>query len=399
MEEPPTRRSRSRPLSINSSRVLWACVLLGVGIALHATKAGRSWSTECYSSNTCDGLTFAVVGELLNSGRSPYSTDARIEHTIRSRLRQTPPFDLPFQYPPNSLPLFGLRSLVRPELAAYLWSGLTTLGFTIALTALFLRRRTTSRDHPVSALLLLALCANGLVAFNGLLTQTGAFVGALVAVFYLYESSRPSVAGLSLGVLAIKPHYAFPILLVALARGQGRVVVGALVGFAATSLASLLFYGGGHWLAFLSTLATPNPTTPFMINWMGVLWRLHPETQVSTLTAIGLWLASLSGLTLLLNAGRRTPSAEGQVTAVLSCSLLLGPNAHPYDMLVLAPGLLQAATPRHSVLIASIVLCGTWLGLPPGMRWMLSVGALFSGVYALRFAGSTLRSDEARSAV
>jgi len=130
-----------------------------------------------------------------------------------------------------------------------------------------------------------------------------------------------------------------------------------------------------------------------MINWTGVLQRLLPGTQVSTIAAIGLWLASLLVLTFLLNAKRRTLNAEVQVTAVLTCSLLLGPNAHPYDMLLLAPGLLQAATPRHSDLIAFIVLCVPWLGLPPGMRWVLSIAALLSAVYALRFAGSTPHAD------
>ena len=82
--------------------------LAGAALAIGFADRSRSWDTTCYEVNICDSLTFTVVAELLNEGRTPYSEATRREHISRTRLHgESPPFDLPFQYSPNALPLDG----------------------------------------------------------------------------------------------------------------------------------------------------------------------------------------------------------------------------------------------------------------------------------------------------
>ena len=88
-------------------------VLLGTTWAGVSATRSDSWNTACYEANVCDGLTFVVVAELLEAGLTPYDAQVKNDHVSTTRFQgNAVPFDLPFQYPPNSLPIFAARSWV-----------------------------------------------------------------------------------------------------------------------------------------------------------------------------------------------------------------------------------------------------------------------------------------------
>ena len=71
---------------------------------------------------------------------------------------------------------------------------------------------------------MLGVTMSGVVAQNAELGQNGLLAAALVLGIVFLWGPRPLMAGALLGVLAFKPQYAFPILLIAMFQRQWRVV-------------------------------------------------------------------------------------------------------------------------------------------------------------------------------
>ena len=136
--------SKSLVLIVGVTLVLAGTVWAG----FHATRS-VSWSPQCYALNICDSLTFRVVAELLEAGGNPYDEVERRAHVSTTRLAgAAAPFDLPFQYPPNALPLFALRAWASPRTAHIVFSIVTT-GVVLLLTLLLVRRDLSDRGATV----------------------------------------------------------------------------------------------------------------------------------------------------------------------------------------------------------------------------------------------------------
>ena len=217
--------------------------LVSVGTVWAGFYATRSvsWGSQCYALNICDSLTFRVVAELLDAGGNPYDEVERRDHVSTTRLAgAAAPFDLPFQYPPNALPLFGSRAWAAPRTAHIVFSIVTTIVF--LLLALLLVSRDVA-DPVAAAVLLGGVALSAIVAFNAQLGQTGAQAGALVVGAVLLWRQAPVAAGALLGILAFKPQYAVPLTLVAVLRGDRRFLLGAVSSLAALCVVSGVMYG------------------------------------------------------------------------------------------------------------------------------------------------------------
>ena len=168
----PSER-RPRPAQLGLILILFGLVWAGVYDAQSA-----SWDPRCYALNVCDSLTFRVAAELLEAERSPYDEAARRSHVSSSRLDgASVPFDLPFQYPPNALPLIALRGFWSPRVAHLVHGIVTTLLF--FASALLLIRRDVA-EPETAGFLLGGLIFSGAATFNVQLGQTGALAAALV---------------------------------------------------------------------------------------------------------------------------------------------------------------------------------------------------------------------------
>ena len=348
-------------------------VLSIVGAAWAAGLADRSgsWDTTCYEDNICDSLTFTVAGELLREGVTPYQEQTRRDHISRTRLSgSSPPFDLPFQYPPNALPLFALRTLSSPRVVHVGTVLLTTL---VGLLLFWRLVYTRLADDLAAVLLMAGVSLSAVVAFNAQLGQTGLLAAALVLGIVLWWRSGPVVAGVLLGALTFKPQYAAPIMLLATIQREWRIVLGAAGTFGLLTLASGILFGFGQWALFLDSVNEPNWTLPSMVNWMGLAWRVAPASQ-PLIQQVALPVFALAGLALgaVLWAVRERTSLEGQLSVAIAWMVLASPNTHPYDMLVLAPALVYVS--RQSVSwgagVGPFSFLVTWLTLPHPFRWM-----------------------------
>ena len=74
--------------------------------AFYIAATSNSYGADSFTTNTSDALVFRSEAELLWMGQSPYDADLQQRYISRTRLGGgTPPYTLPFAYPPNALPL------------------------------------------------------------------------------------------------------------------------------------------------------------------------------------------------------------------------------------------------------------------------------------------------------
>ena len=357
-------RRRKSVLSLASTLLAIAGSIWALQIALESS----SWQPACYQENICDGLTFAVAGELLNDGQTPYLERVRRDHIARTR-GAPPAFDLPFKYPPHALPLFALRSGLHPRAAHAATAFGTTLVGLLLLSQLI---RTRVGSELGATILMTCVSLSPIVAFNAQLGQTGLLAAALAIAVTLCWPHSSIAAGVLLGLLSFKPQYAGPILAVAMARGNWRIVMAAAGTFMAAVVVSGLWFGFDEWISFAAAVGEPNRTIPWMVNWMGLGWRLELAEQ-DLLHKLA--LPVFAGATLVMAAAirhvRRWTTLEGQLAVVMAWAVLISPNTHPYDLLVLAPALVYVCRPRRGGVVGAIFLLLTLLTLPAPQRWML----------------------------
>ena len=200
------------------------------------------------------------------------------------------------------------------------------------------------------------------------------------------------MAGALLGVLAFKPQYAFPILLIAMFQRQWRVVGGSVGAFGAMTLLSGLWFGFDQWQLFLRAAGEPNHTIFLMVSWMGLAWRAAPESQaVIQSAALPVYLMAMFVLGVALWAGRHRFDLEGQLSVALIWTVIFSPNTHPYDLLVLAPALVYVSRGPIATSVGPIFLLITWFALPQPARWLMALGLMAFAVVCTRL----LRRDAA----
>ena len=339
-------------------------------LSIVAAERGRAWDPSCYAGNRCDALTFRVAGRLLERGVSPY--DAAARQAAAAELGSPPPFDLPFQYPPQALPLFGAANrLWRSDAGELAWAAATAVAFVFAAAALL----SAAPPGAGQALALIAVSLSGVLTFNALLGQTGAFVGALVVAAAWLWRRCPLVSGLLLGVAAVKPQYVLPLVIVALAARAWRVVAGCAIACALLAAASLWLYGPSVWRTYPAAMTASNLTLPFMVSWPGTLARVAGVIAPPAVT-LGVYAAGLGvlGWTARKPAVTRDPNAA--IAWATAWTLVISPNTHPYDLTLLAPAivLLGAVSPRARWFSAWLVV--SWIGLLPPLRWILFVATI-----------------------
>ncbi|HEY3408054.1 MAG TPA: glycosyltransferase family 87 protein [Propionicimonas sp.] len=170
--------------------------------------------------------------------------------------------------------------------------------------------------------------------------QNGLLTAALAGASLLCLPRRPALAGVFLGLLAIKPHLAvlFAVALVA-ARAWRTLLVAA--GTAVTFLGvSAVVLGGGTvaaWPASLQVarIATEQgrlpwdqmPSTFTMLRLIGtpVAWAYAGHAVVALAAATAVWLV-----------WRRTPSAALRGAVLMAATFLANPYAFDYDLVWLA---------------------------------------------------------------
>jgi hypothetical protein len=325
-----------------------------------------------------DFITFWAASHLAQNGQAPAAYQQAA--ILAAEQLAVPGLKLTFRwfYPPTFyLLVLPLASL--PYAVAYAgFLGSTLLAFIAAF-----RRVASSRT---------ALCC--LAGFAGLWLnavhgQNGFLTAALAAAGLLCLPGRPLLAGLCIGLLAIKPHLAllFPLALVAI--GAWRTLALALLSGTLLLMVSLLVLGSDTLLAFFDGLQAARhgleagalpwakmPTCFAQLRLLGVpvpvAYAAHALlAMLAVLTVWQLW---------------RRPVAPALRNAALMCAtFMVSPYVFDYDLVWLAFPLAWMALDgaRHGWLRGErTILLLAWL-LPAFMASLVDYLPLQSGAWLL----------------
>ncbi len=309
-----------------------------------------------------------------------YDRDAL--HAFQVALAGGPVAQLPFAYPPLFLlVLWPFGWLGYPQAYA-LWIGLTLAAWLWASLA----GQATGR---AAALLILAP-ATALMACYG---QTGFLTAALLVGGMRLLPARPLLAGVLLGLLAIKPQLAVLVPVALAACGAWRAIAAAALTVAAGVLLSGALLGWAMWPDWLAQLPVQAAFAEASIN------HLRKPTIMANLLLAGVAPAiahavqaalALAMLPLVWIAYRRGP--DPQALAVLIAATFVGaPYAFLYDLTLLtnAALVLLAARPATVWRLADTAIVVLALALP-GVLNLTSRFYWLGGVTLLLLLGLTM---------
>jgi hypothetical protein len=238
-----------------------------------------------------------------------------------------------WHYPPTFLLLVLPLGLLSYPAALIVFSGATAALWAGLVRALF-------RDPR--AWLVAAATPAGLVNFiDG---QNGFLTAGLAGLALVQLDRRPRLAGMLIGLLAIKPHLGvlFPIAFIAGRRWQA--LVSAAVTGTLFTLAGVAVFGMPTTLAFLRDL----PTLRDIVDRAGLPWGQMPSPYVlmlslraqSVLAMLVQAAAALAAAVCVWRAWRRDDAPfEARAAVLVVGSLLVSPYLFTYDWTWLAVAL------------------------------------------------------------
>lgn len=235
----------------------------------------------------------------------------------------------PWYYPPTFY-LVVLPLSLLPYPIAYLAFVLTTLA---AFVAVF-RRVVTGRE---AMWLLAAFSGMWLNLFHG---QNAFLTATLAAGALLCLERRPVMAGIGIGLLALKPHLALLFPLALIAGGAWRTLVVAALTAVTFTLLSTLVLGQATLAAFIASL-------PFirMILEEGILPWVKMPTIFALARLLGAPLAlayaahalvALGAAATVWRVWRQTADLRLRGSALMAATFLVSPYCFDYDLAWLA---------------------------------------------------------------
>ncbi|MCC7009939.1 MAG: DUF2029 domain-containing protein [Acidobacteria bacterium] len=242
----------------------------------------------------------------------------------------------PSVYPPQTSLIFAPLATLPYGLALLTWS-LTTLSvYAWAVRAAWRRVRAALPDA-----VLVAMAAAGFPPFVNLLVtgQTTALVlGAFVLGWRALVASRPFLAGLAFGLLAVKPQFGVVLAFVLLLRGELVILAGALVSIAAQAALAAAVFGTGVFERYAHAFGDPSVVLSQLESHPAQVHSLRAVT--SLLPAWMGWPAQIAVSAVAIGLAvrcwrRREPGAS--LGVVLLATLLVSPHALLYDATILVP--------------------------------------------------------------
>lgn len=251
-----------------------------------------------------------------------------------------------------------------PYIPAWLLFGATTAAFFVA---------TFRRVLPVRGAALIALGAPASILCF-IAGQLGFLIAGLTALALTQMDRRPWVAGISLGLMTVKPQFGliFPVLLAA--TGRWRVFAAASVATLGLMAASGIVFGWETWRAFLGSF---NDETVALLRRGGSDWTklqsiyacVQRVTGIESLAMAVHGAAALGILGVVAWLWRRPASPGVCAAAAVAGAFLITPYAYIYDAVVVV---LAAA------FLAREAIARGWL---PWERVLLALAVLMPALY------------------
>jgi hypothetical protein len=345
----------------------WPALALWWGAAALAclrvlgARAGLPWPDTACQSPYCDLSAFWQAARMAAAGHAVQAYDPALFLAARAALLGHAADALTWYYPPPAL--IAVAGLAGLPLGAAFWV------WTAALSALavLLLRAAGWRGAVIAAGLL-----SPASLWNAELGQFGALTGA--ALVAGLSAARPLGAGLTLGLLVIKPQAGLLAPVALLAAGRWRALLVAAGVALAGAGASLALFGPAVWRAYLGPglalshamlirLSVTPGTAAFGVSVFGMLRSFGAASGVA---AAGQAAALLFALLAALRLWRGPPSPR-RVYCTCLLALLATPYGYVDDMVGVSLALAAACAAEGWRFSLLDVLVFTWPALCPAV--------------------------------
>jgi len=338
--------SRPKAPAIVLAVVLWALVI-GVG-AIGASVRGVSASKVA-----TDFVHFYTLGYLARSHQvSTLHDSAALRQAHIDLVPSSAPNVYPPVYPPQVALLFAPFSAMSYEHALLLWNALTAALYALIVWTAW---KAVSDRLPNGVMVFTAAAAFPPLWSLLLMGQnTIIILAALWVGWCALERKRPLLAGMALGLLAMKPQFGIALAVVVLAGREWSMLAGALVSVGVQVSAVWLTLGWEAFEGFAGTVATTFghyqvlESKPFMNHSLRSLTQLAPAWIANPL-----WIVlAVTVLWYTARVWRTSATTHVRLGVVIFASGLVNPHFQLYDVTILALPLLWLGAfmqepPRH----------------------------------------------------
>ncbi|MGF6918394.1 glycosyltransferase family 87 protein [Paraburkholderia sp. 40] len=204
----------------------------------------ESWQHQLsFGNNARDYIAFWSASQLALQGHAAHAYSAKVLGAVEKSMLPDLKGTLPWLYPPTFLLFLYPAALLPYEPSAWLFFGLTLIAFVVAINSIV--------PGKISTLLALAFPGVIISALSG---QNGLLTASLMGSGLALLPRRPVWAGVSLGLLCIKPHLAvlIPLALICSRSWRTLVVTGSIA--AVLSALSVGLFGVETLAAFVHSI-------------------------------------------------------------------------------------------------------------------------------------------------
>ena len=283
-----------------------------------------------------DFVVYWVAARLAAAGQATTAYAPQLMAVMEHRTIAMPATAfLPFYYPPVWLVVL-LPFAALPYVAAWLMFSITTgLVFLIAV-----RRLSGARLAPGFWFAVAGFPGLLLNAGSG---QNGFLTGACFAAYGALLNRCPFLAGMSLGLLCLKPQLSIAVPVALLAARRMRPLAGAVFAGVSFVAVSVALFGLAPWKAFVATM----PAARSMLE-TGLFFPFKTAAVLGSLRIIGVpgrlayvmqIVVSLIVMIMLAVQTARRPGALIEAALLALSALLVTPYATDYDLTISAVGI------------------------------------------------------------
>lgn len=294
-----------------------------------------------------DFVHFYTLGRIVLADQTAALYDADAQHRLQADWvpASAPDFFLPV-YPPQTALLFTPFARLSYGIAALLWAATTIVTYTLVVRSAW----RPGRDVLPDSLFIVAAAA-GFAPFWSLVlhgqTTTVPLLGFCLG-WQALERNRRFLAGLALGLVAIKPQLGLALTVVIVACGEWAILSGLLAA-AALQTACVWFVMGPNvlWDYFRTMQQLPRfaallEPKPYQLHSIRAITRLVPGWWESAAWV----LLSLAVVWRCLRAWKAEVPVAARMGVLVLASVLVSPHLTVYDA---------------TVLVLPILWLGTWI--------------------------------------
>jgi len=309
-----------------------------------------------------DFINFYTMGVLARTGRVSEIYDLTAFHRAQTALVPASSRDLyPPVYPPQTALLFAPLTVISYGKAASIWALLSIAAYLLIVRAAI---RITGGPIADDSLLwagALAFPPFWLTVMNGQVTLI--LLGAFFAAWIALRRRQNFLAGAALGLVAIKPQFGLPLVVVVIAGREWAMLAGAAASVATQAAVVWLTMGSdalwGYWTFIPAILGNADvlEAKPFNSHSIRSLTGLLP----GPIGAMVWTVASGWVLWRVAQVWRSTAPLNIRLGTTILAAVLVNPHLIVYDA---------------TVLVLPLIWFGAWLSD--------RVGALEAGTYGTR---------------